>query len=448
MASRMLKVLVAAAWLAAGTGCRQEMIPTPYAMYGDAGRRAFDAVPESLRTAEIPVMFVTDRVADDVEESGPVYGYKRSPDVAFGKATISLGESATWEGLVDEGTRGTRTSRYYPRLAKVEEIGSFGAILPRLEVFDGRLRIKRESVDVLKMEEERFDALVAQWAAGGQRDAVVFVHGYNNTFEDAVLRLGQAWHAGGRAGVPIVYTWPAGSGGLKGYAYDRESGEFTIVHLKMLLWALVRCPHIDRIHIISHSRGTDVATTALREINAEVRGALGFGLVASEIVRGESLRAPVAGAAPTYEYLKLETLILAAPDLDLDVFIQRFFGENLLQAARRTIVYFSKDDDALGLADWLFRSRRRLGALRVDDIQPQARAMMANLNSFEAINARVTGFTSHSYILQHPAALSDVIMVLRDGRSPGAEHGRPLVRVAEGIWELNNDYMRPGSPSQ
>ena len=53
----------------------------------------------------------------------------------------------------------------------------------------------------------------------------VYIHGFNNTFEDGVFVIAQLWHFLGRQGVPMLYTWPAGAGGgLRGYTRDRESG--------------------------------------------------------------------------------------------------------------------------------------------------------------------------------------------------------------------------------
>ena len=39
-----------------------------------------------------------------------------------------------------------------------------------------------------------------------------------------MLVIAELWHFLGRQGVPILYTWPAGFGGLRGYTRDRESG--------------------------------------------------------------------------------------------------------------------------------------------------------------------------------------------------------------------------------
>lgn len=431
------------------SGCAEKLIPTPYVMRGEEGRAFFEALPEARRTADIPVLYFTDRAAERESARGVEYGYGRARDSEFGIARVSLSPEPTWEQLVADSTSGERSRSYTVKLESVERAGALASMMTYLEARDGGLAMKHGTREALQADQARFDEMIARFigdqSGGGQvrREALVFVHGYNNTFEDGVTRLAQAWHCSGRQGVPIVYSWPAGSGGLKGYAYDRESGEYTIVHLKRLLLALAKCPHIERVHILSHSRGTDVATTALRELNAELRGVTGRSLFTELYTGGPPPLPPESnGVVPTpADLLKLETLILAAPDLDFEVFVQRFFGENMIRAARRVVVYFSDEDEALGLAQWLFRSRRRLGAMRIEDFKPEQRALIGQVSQLELINCEVTGYTSHSYILQHPAALSDVILLLRDGRAAGAENGRPLEPLG-GLWQLTNDYMK------
>jgi esterase/lipase superfamily enzyme len=177
------------------------------------------------------------------------------------------------------------------------------------------------------------------------------------------------------------------------------------------------------VHLVAHSRGCDVVISALRELNIGYRA------------QGKS----------TQKELKLENLILAAPDVDEDVFKQRFVSENLLQAARRTTVYASQYDRAIELSDLIFASRRRLGVFSVRDVNPKMRQMLAKLPNVQFIECKLSGlWIGHSYVFEHPAALSDLILVLRDRRDPGAENGRPLAHPGEGIWELTDDYlMRP-----
>ena len=77
------------------------------------------------------------------------------------------------------------------------------------------------------------------------------------------------------------------------------------------------------------------------------------------------------------------------------------------------------------------------------DIAPVARRQLAKMPNVQFIECKVkTSFIqSHSYVFTNPAALSDLILVLRDRRPPGAEHGRPLRQPAEGIWELDQNYL-------
>lgn len=41
--------------------------------------------------------------------------------------------------------------------------------------------------------------------------------------------------------------------------------------------------------------------------------------------------------------------------------------------------------------------------------------------------------------------LSDLILLLRDGRKPGAANGRPLTMAPNGFWHIGNDYALPAA---
>lgn len=424
-------------------GCQRTLIATPYAMYGDTGRETFDRTPEALRTPEIPVIFVTDRLeakSDEPDPRGVWYGYGRDLWMSYGVARVGLGKNVQWATLVDDSTRAARSRSYTPKVVQVEPKGRFGNALLFYEAAEGRLRVRADAIETHERELEGFNALLSEWLGRTHRkEVVVFVHGFNNRFEHGILRLAEAWHMAGRIGVPIVYTWPAGSGGIKGYAYDRESGEFTVVHLKLLLAALAVHPAVEKVHLVAHSRGTDVAVTALRELHAEIRGATRNSMLGSRFGK------PDADPMTTYEALRLSTLVLAAPDMDLDVFAQRFFGENLFRAAERIVIYFSDKDEAIGLADWLFKSRRRIGAMRIEDFKPESLALFGATPSIELIECGVTGVNSHSYLVEHPAALSDLIVLLRTG-APAGSAERPLTRPVKGIWGMDNSYLKPAEP--
>jgi len=171
---------------------------------------------------------------------------------------------------------------------------------------------------------------------------------------------------------------------------------------------------------MAHSLGTDVATTALRELNIALRA------------QGKNAQ----------ESLKLGTLMLAAPDLDLEVFSQRFWMENLGAAAKRTVVYFSSEDKAIGLSNWLFGSKTRIGTVSQIPLSPQQVQLIEQMPQIQLVECQVKAFaSSHAYVFGNPAAMSDVVAVLRDRRDAGAASGRPLQPNANATWLLTNDHF-------
>lgn len=443
-ASRIFTLLIVCACVL-GACQQRRLIDAPYVMRSDAGRERFDAVPEHLRTSDIPVLYVTNRSVDQQTPSGPRYGYGRSRDLFYGVARVGLSPEPTWDKLVRDSVSVPRDHHYTIDVGSVEQIGVVKPAMDYMVVRDGRLDFPPEAVSPIIDARSGFDRMFDLWfGPGGSGPAFLYVHGYNNSFDDAVFRVAESWHFAARPGLPICFTWPAGSGGLKGYAYDRESGEYSVVPLKMLIWMLVDSPRITEIHVISHSRGTDVACTALREIQMELRGLFGRTLFAP--AAGKQVSLEVQEQAEVFRILRLRTLVLAAPDMDLDVFIQRFFNEGFIHVADRIAVYTSRDDAALGISNWLFRGRSRLGGLKIEQLDADRLAKLDDVDRLQLINCNVRGTTSHGYLFQHPAAFSDLILLLRDDRDPGPGTARPLYKRSPGIWQLDNDYLKPGSP--
>lgn len=406
---------------AAGCSDNARLIATPNIDLDQRGHATFQHVPEKLQTTEIPILFAADRAVMKQTLFGPRYGFGRSGYLTFGAALVGITPELSWDEFVEVSTERKRPRSYKLELKVAVEFGRLALPITGMEVREGRYRLNARQVEQIEASRQRLHEILAErLSESHSEDVYIFVHGFNNTFEDAIFRLAQVWHFMGRRGVPIAYTWPAGKGGIFGYAYDRESGDFTVYHLKKFLVAVATCPQVKRVHIIAHSRGTDVVTTALRELNIEYK----------------------AKGDVTAQQLKLTNLVLAAPDMDADVFEQRFGIEDLHAVAERTTVYLSKSDFALGVSNWLFGGRSRLGNLTAEKFTPEASENLAKLGNFDLISCDVSGYsTSHDYAFAHPAVVSDLILVLRDRRAPGAANGRPLESPARGIWQIDNDYL-------
>lgn len=429
-----IRLLLAVAVLVVVAGCSQpsKLMPTPN-LYASGEMDPFADVPPELRTNKVDVLYVTDRApTQKTKDAMPTYGFGRSRSVAFGLSRVQFGEGTTWEELVNASRSSSRRVDLTMSVIYTEEVGRFPPT-PRNLMPATTRAAATEDAEEESMEDRFRQVLADEMARTPVKEVYLFVHGYANDFDGSVETIGGLWHFFGRQGVPIAYSWPAGSGGLiRGYTYDRESSEFTVYHLKQTLRLIASCPEVKKVNILAHSRGTDVASTALRELNLEIGGGGG----GNGHDRG--------GPARTREELKLGTVILAAPDMDVDVVIQRLVTARLGQLPERFAMYICKGDQALGISNWLFSGGGRLGKLSSGIFTPQELEALRRPNSAQIIDARVSkpGEYGHSYFHANPAVSSDVILVMRYHQPPG--QNRPLRVDPKGFWYVDDNY--PGPP--
>ena len=438
------------------TGCASgppQLMPTPN-VYASGERDPFPDVPPELQNNKVDVLYLTDRAIDKGDAQNPAYGYKRSRSVAMGISQVEFGHDVSWDDLVKASRTSQRAIDLPVTVTKTTELLRFPPT-PRAVVelppgAAGRAATQAASQPLITtthpstapspneafLEEIGEDVHLAmselsrRLAQTPDKEVYVFVHGYNNTFTDSVTTIAQLWHFLGRHGVPIAYSWPAGSAGLlRGYTYDRESGEFTVFHLKQMLRVIAACPDVHKINLIAHSRGTDVLLTALRELHLEISGN----------GRGTPLT--------TRQELKIGTLIFAAPDLDLDVVIQRMVTARIGRIPEHMTIYVCSNDQALGISNWLFGGMTRFGKIRESIFTPEELENLRKAKTVQIVDAQVSnaGNFGHDYFHSNPAVSSDLILVMRYGLLPGAESGRPLGGSDKGFWTIDDNYpARPG----
>ncbi len=173
------------------------------------------------------------------------------------------------------------------------------------------------------------NALSADIAARGGR-VMVFIHGYNTSFDSAVYRATQIAHDSGYPGTPVLFSWASG-GSTKDYVYDRESASVARDQLEVTLRLLAQSG-ARRIDIVAHSMGTWVTMETLRQLALSGDRDLGG---------------------------KLGDVVLASPDIDVDVFRSqmRRYGK----PTRPFFLMLSADDRALKLSGLLAGNRPRVG---------------------------------------------------------------------------------------
>lgn len=154
-----------------------------------------------------------------------------------------------------------------------------------------------------------------------EQDAFVFIHGYNVAFADAVFRTAQLTYDLEFRGAPILYSWP--SRGIEAaYLRDADSVKFTEPHLKQFLRDLRARLQARRIHLVAHSMGNRALTEVIKALAAE---------------------------APD---IRFNQIILAAPDVNRDIFLRDIVSA-IKQVGKRVTLYASSKDRALQLSDKL-----------------------------------------------------------------------------------------------
>ena len=181
---------------------------------------------------------------------------------------------------------------------------------------------------------------------------------------------------------------------------------------------LASTSELAELNLIAHSRGTDVLTSALRELYIETRAA------------GHDFRT----------VYRIKNVVLAAADLDLEVVSQRVAAEYVGLGTERSTLYVSPADKALGFSGLLFMSLRRIGQVGPEDLTDEQRQFVELVARTQFIDARVpTGFIGHAYFYRHPAVSADLVLLLRYQFEPGSP-GRPLHKRGANFWQITPDY--------
>ena len=204
---------------------------------------------------------------------------------------------------------------------------------------------------------------------GVNRDILVFVHGYKTGFEEARFRAGQIAADSHFGGVAILFTWPSRNE-ILGYASDKDSATASRDALQDLLEDLAKTPGIGKVHVLAHSMGAWLAMEALRQ---------------SAIAGKRDLNG------------RLGDVMLASPDIDMDVFAKQMAR---IQPAAVT-VFATANDRALSLSSTIAAARQRVGA--IDASKPEDRATLEKLGAkVYDLSAFSDGFVGHGLYADTP----------------------------------------------
>jgi esterase/lipase superfamily enzyme len=202
-------------------------------------------------------------------------------------------------------------------IPKSHKIGSTGSSWwKRILTFqDDRLRLHDHTVLDQTAFWDKMREEMSHWNRR-ERVALVFIHGYNVSFEGAAIRAAQV---GVDLQVPLTafFSWPS-KGVIAGYAADEASIEASEFPLAKFLTDFTQKSGASRVHLIAHSMGN---RALLRSLQALGQRTARF----SKVPFGQ--------------------IFLAAPDVDAGVFCSLAKAFNAV--AQHTTLYVSKKDRAL-----------------------------------------------------------------------------------------------------
>jgi esterase/lipase superfamily enzyme len=253
--------------------------------------------------SQVPILVATTR-AQSPASTGDMFNDDRAQEVSYGLITISIPpDSARKIGQIQ-----------WPTSVPGDPSRDFVTV----------------SADHIS--NKSFNHTISALARSRRRSRVlVFVHGFNNRFDEAVYRFAQIVHDSKVPVIPVLFSWPSrGLVSVAAYKEDVESANSSRSALQQLLGLIAHNRDVKEVTVLCHSMGCWPALEGLRASNIH------------------------AGKAD-----KFKNVLLVAPDLDVSVF--RSEVRQMGRPRPRVALFVSGDDQALKLSKSIWGGSARLG---------------------------------------------------------------------------------------
>ena len=234
--------------------------------------------------------------------------------------------------------------------------------------------------------------------------ALIFVHGFNTSFEHALYRTAQIAYDIKFDGAPFLYSWPSkGALSSQDYSYDRESSGQAEPYLRQFLEVVARETCAKSVSVIAHSMGNQLLLPVLRDLKR---------------------------AAPPS--VAISQVILAAPDVDRDAFEN--IARELVGVSRGVTMLAAGNDRALGI------SRRFWGGLpRAGDVPANGPIVVEGVDTIDVTAISTVLFAlNHSGYAERTALLQDIQLLIQTGERPPDKR----VPILERVKTDRGDYWR------
>jgi esterase/lipase superfamily enzyme len=201
------------------------------------------------------------------------------------------------------------------------------------------------------------------------KSVLLFVHGYNTTFTDVALRTAQLAHDLSFRGLPLFFTWPS-AGNTRSYFRDEEMAQLSEPAFNQVLDDIAALGATD-VYLIAHSLGNRLVTNVLKQRTKR--------------------------ANP-----KISELLLAAPDVNEEIFREQIVPALATMQNMRRTIYASSNDVALKAAKFAHEFRR------VGDATGGVLTFAGYDTVDMTLAAPIIRSYGHSYVMDSPRVLNDI----------------------------------------
>ena len=243
---------------------------------------------------------------------------------------------------------------------------------------DPKKHVMLREISLLK-KQKFFNRLAKDIETSKKKSTFLFVHGYNTSFSEAAKRTAQISYDLKFDGKAVFYSWPSQASTFR-YGKDEENIEWSQKNIQSFLEDYLTKSKAEDIYLVAHSMGNRGLTRAIVKV----------------MEKKPKLRA------------KIKEIILAAPDIDADIFKNEIAPQMVSTTKKPITLYVSADDLALK-ASKLLHGNDRAG---------DAGEKMVLVNGIETIDATGidTSFLSHSYFADTNSIISDIFDIIQSGQ--------------------------------
>lgn len=301
-----------------------------------------------VKSTAYTIFYGTNREANDPNDPSKGYGNGRATKISVGACTVSIPKSRE-KGKIH---------------------GSFWEKLMKLDFSHGDLQLQK----INPLASDDFWSQINELLNlnEGEQQALVFIHGYNTSFEGAAIRAAQISADLQHPLLTAFFSWPS-RGSLFGYLSDEAAIQYSEKYISEFLVDFVKNSTAKRVHIIAHSMGNRGLIEAINNIQRN------------------------------HTDINFGQIILAAPDVDADVFKEKAVAYE--EKSEHTTLYVSSQDKAVGASKWVHSYPRAGFTPPINVVQ--------NIDTVEVDSEVDLLELGHGYFASHQSLLDDIETLFR-----------------------------------